>query len=167
MTNFETWLNDADMPERQADGVWVDLETGLPYRPDWNYRTGTTRTPLSTKAQDARAIAKVFGGRALKGSRKQKEWAEKIRAQKLQKASHEGMTPDQAELACNPDGLGAHAHFWIEARDEAPRDIGVFFENQTAMLNRYRAAREAGDAELVAKLATEYNALTAKWGFGS
>lgn len=29
--SFKEWYDDADMPEKQADGTWVDLETGLPF----------------------------------------------------------------------------------------------------------------------------------------
>ncbi|MBK7543185.1 MAG: hypothetical protein IPI57_15825 [Candidatus Competibacteraceae bacterium] len=42
---------------------------------------------------DARSIAKAFGGKALKGTAKQKEWAEKIRASKI-----DGMSAEDAEL---------------------------------------------------------------------
>lgn len=29
--SFKEWYDHADMPEQQADGTWVDRETGLPY----------------------------------------------------------------------------------------------------------------------------------------
>lgn len=29
--SFKEWYDDADMPEKQADGTWVDLETGIPF----------------------------------------------------------------------------------------------------------------------------------------
>lgn len=29
--SFKEWYDHADMPEQQADGTWVDLETGLPF----------------------------------------------------------------------------------------------------------------------------------------
>lgn len=162
-TNFEAWIEEADMPTRAADGQWYDMEDGIPYRPDWDYARNTSRAarrPLSTKAQDARAVAKLFGGRALKGTAKQKEWAEKIRATALQQ-----MTPDQAEMAADPNGLLTSSKFWIENRQRAGKEIGAFVENQKALLKRYQSARIAQDAETVAALASEYNALTSRWGF--
>jgi len=160
MTNFQAWLNDADMPQKAADGSWFDLETGISYNPTHNYITGQARTTLSARALDARAVAKAFGGKALKGTAKQKEWAEKIRAEKLA-----GMTQDQAEMACDPAGLLTNAKFWIEARGRAAADIGAFVMNQKGLLAQARALKAAGRAEEYADVAADYNNLTASWGF--
>jgi hypothetical protein len=156
--DFNTWYNEiADMPE-EVDGKWVDLETGIPF--SRHEREQAPRTSLSDKALDARAVAKMFGGRALKGSKKQKEWAEKIRAEKLRE-----MTDLQAVAACDPNGLLTHSKFWIENRDKSGKEIGEFVEQQKTLLAAYNEARNAGDAEKVARIAGQYNALTNKWGF--
>lgn len=152
MSNFQTWLNEADMPER-VNGQWVDLETGIPYVEAYR-----PRQALSTKAQDARAIAKAFGGKALKGSAKQKEWAENIRAEKLA-----AMSPDQAEMACEPSGLLTDANFWIERRDRSGAEIGAFVQQQKALLKKAKTLKAAGKAAEYAATAAEYNALTEAW----
>lgn len=69
------------------------------------------RKKLSKEAQNAKSTAKFFGGKALRGSAKQKEWAEKIRAEKLLKMSFEKAT----ELM-SYEGFINHAKFWIENR---------------------------------------------------
>jgi hypothetical protein len=114
----------------------------------------------SPKAQSARATAKLFGGRALKGTAKQKEWGEKIREEKIK-----GMTEAQAELACDPSGLLASAKLWIENREKSAREIGAFAEQQKALLATANDLRERGDAEGYAQAAAAYNALTQQWGF--
>lgn len=161
MSNFDFWINEiADMPTKAEDGQWFDLETGLPYRVDVDYASGQSRprfTP-SNKAQQGRELAKVFGGRALTGSAKQKEWAEKIRAEKLRE-----MDMDQAEMACDPKGLLTAAKFWIEARARNGKEIGEFVQQQKALLKQYRTAKAAGDAGQVKALAEQYNALTEQW----
>lgn len=163
MGNFSYWLEHiADMPEKK-DGQWVDLETGLPYNHNVDYATGekrSSRRPLSDKAQDARAVAKQYGGRALKGTAKQKEWAEKIRAEKVTQ-----MTDDQAEMACDPKGLLTNSKFWIEQRERSGAEIGAFVQEQQALLKQARSLREAGKGDEYAAVAAKYNALTTAWGW--
>lgn len=164
MTNFEYWINEiADMPTKGEDGQWYDAETGHPYNAGIDYRTGSARAPrrtMSQTAQDARTVAKMFGGKALKGTAKQKEWAEKIRAEALR-----GMTIEQAEMAAEPNGLLTNSKFWIENRTRNGREIGEFVEMQKALLKQYRTAHAAGDEGKVAEIAGKYNALTEGWGF--
>lgn len=161
-TNFQVWIDEiADMPEKK-DGLWVDLETGLPYDSSIDYLTGAKRIrrQLSSKAQDARSIAKMFGGRALKGTTKQKEWAEKIRAEKLS-----SMNEDQAEMSCDPNGLLTNSKFWIENRDKRGSEIGEFVQEQKALLKLAKNLRATGKADEYAEIAKRYNALTAAWGW--
>jgi len=157
--NFQAWIDQADMPE-QVNGQWIDLETGVAYDPTHNYNTKAVRQSISPKAQDARNIAKAFGGKALTGSVKQKEWAEKIRAEKLA-----GMTQDQAEMACDPKGLLTAAKFWIENRGAFSSEIGEFVMQQKALLAQARNLKAAGQAAEYAAAAEKYNSLTARWGF--
>lgn len=162
MNNFQYWLESvADMPERDSNG-WYDMESGLRYDSSVKYNPAkSTNKKLSEKAQAARGTAKFFGGKALKGTAKQKEWAEKIRAEKLA-----SMTEDQAEMVCDPVGLLTNSKFWIENRTASGKDIGLFIEEQKAVLKQYRAAAAKEDREAVKALAERYNALTQKWGFG-
>jgi hypothetical protein len=67
---FSEWYNEADMPTKLEDGTWVDLETGITFNAEKEFTK--VRKSLSTKALDARAIAKAFGGKALVGTAKQK-----------------------------------------------------------------------------------------------
>lgn len=153
-TAFESWIENADMPEL-VSGEWVDLETGLPFS-----AYSAPRWIPSEKAKAARDTAKFFGGKALQGSARQKEWAEKIRAQVLQ-----SVTLEQAVMLCDPRGLAKHSKFWIENRDKAPAQFGTFIEQQKGMLKQYKTAHAAGDAAKVAEIAGRYNALTTEWGF--
>lgn len=160
MNNFQFWVeNVADMPERDNSG-WYDAETGLRYDPSVKYNPAAARNTLSEKAQAARGTAKFFGGKALKGTAKQKEWAEKIRAEKLA-----SMTEDQAEMVCDPHGILTNSKFWIEKRAVSGKEIGLFIEEQKALLKLYRVATAKEDHEAVKALAEKYNALTEKWGF--
>ena len=108
---FSEWYENADMPTKLEDGTWVDLETGLPFDSSTVY--AKVRKSISAKAQDARNIAKAFGGKALKGTAKQKEWAEKIRAEKLAKMQFE----DAVDIV-TVGGFLDSAKFWIENRDK-------------------------------------------------
>jgi hypothetical protein len=169
--NFQAWIDNADMPQKDARG-WYDLETGLRYDPETDY-TGTNNTKrqsVSPKAQEARDIAKFFGGKALKGSMKQKNWAEKIRAEKIQQ-----MDEAEAMMAVDPNGLLTHSKFWIENRECSGQQIGEFIQQQKATLKRYNSLvekynhnpEEASDdlKQQIKETANEYNALTAKWGW--
>lgn len=158
-SNFEKWLEEADIPTLQ-NGRWVDLETGIPYDAGHDYADRAPRKALSASAADARQIAKSYGGRALVGTARQKEWAEKIRAQKLAE-----MTRDQAELVCDPKGLLNTAKFWIENRLASGSSIGEFVMQQKAMLVYANAMKTQCKAEEYAAIAAEYNALTSKLGF--
>lgn len=164
MNNFKYWYEHvADIPLRDEGGSWYDAETGFAFNPDHDYQTNKTmgqRKKISDKAQDARALAKSFGGRALKGTTKQKEWAEKIRAEKLGQ-----MSPELAELVVDPNGLLTHSKFWIEHRDSNGEAIGEFIHQQKTLYKQYQAAREALEHEKVKEISEQYNALTAKWGF--
>lgn len=109
---------------------------------------------------DARSIAKAFGGKALKGTAKQKEWAEKIRASKI-----DGMSAEDAELVCDPSGLLTHAHFWIEHRDKDRRVIAEFERNRRKLLQEAQALKAAGNAEGYEKVTALYSEKLEKWGF--
>jgi hypothetical protein len=152
--SFKQWYEDADMPSLQ-NGRWVDLETGIPYA-----ATAQTRITLSAKAQDARVVAKQLGGKALTGSAKQKEWAEKIRAEKLG-----SMSEEQAVLVCDPTNLLQSAKFWIESRDATGREIASFEITRREILKRTKSLKAKNDAAGYALAAAEYNQLTEKWGF--
>lgn len=117
-----------------------------------------------------RAVATLFGGKALAGSTKQKVWGEKIRAEKLAGKTgafyaRDEMTEAQALLACDPNGLGRSAHFWIENNNRLPSEIGKFFETQRRMLVDAMALRDAGKTTEFKAASEAYNALTAEWGF--
>lgn len=156
---FRDWYEEADMPEK-IDGVWVDVETGVPYQP------ASPKSSMSQQAQTARATAKQLGGKALKGTAKQKEWAEKIRAEKLA-----AMTEEAAELICDPNGLCTHSKFWIENRSKTAGQFENFIINQKKWLNRHKWLRakntlqgldEDERAELE-DIADKYNNLTKEW----
>lgn len=146
----------------------LDLHIGLlseedrieAYKSYQAYKGGRPRSTLSAGAMGARADAKALGGKALKGSKKQKEWAEKIRAEKIRE-----MTEDQARVACDPNGILSHSKFWIENRNKSGREIGEFVQEQKALLAEARELKAAGKESEYAVVASIYNNLTTEWGF--
>lgn len=156
MYSFEYWLNEiADIPMRDADGNWYDAETGLYYS---DLKTSKkVRTTISAPALAKRNIAKSFGGKALRGTKKQKEWAEKLRASTLQKIDRES-----AELLVKSN-LASHAKFWIENRDKSPSEFTRFIKMQKELLSEFNSTDESC-LSTREKLASEYNALMSKWG---
>lgn len=129
-----------------------------------------TQWKAGTKVLADRAVAALFGGKALTGSVKQKTWGEKIRAEKLRGETgafyaRNEMTDAQAVLACDPKGLGHSAHFWIENQRRRPYEIGAFFQQQKRMLADAIALRDAGRAEEFKAAVAAYNAFTTEWGF--
>ena len=153
-SNFKKWYDNADMPMRDENGNWYDAEDGLPYN---NSTPAPARRTISATAQSARKTAKDFGGKALTGSKKQKEWAEKIRAKNLQ-----SMTTEQAAQVCS-SSLTASAHFWIENRAKSASEIAQFIERARALRAQFEQAERGSDA--ARSIAAEYNALTAQFGF--
>lgn len=170
MTNFKSWLEDADMPTK-VNGQWVDLETGHPYQPA--YAARSTYTPSSSVAEH-RKYAKQFGGKALTGTPKQKEWAEKIRAEKLSE-----MSKDQAEMACDPSGMLKSSKAWIENRHRTGEEIGDFAMKQKTLHKQFLSmqkkrseavhVKDFSASEEITKemevVAAEYNALIESYGF--
>ncbi len=86
----------------------------------------------SQAVKDHRALAKMFGGKALKGSAKQKEWAEKIRA--------EFISSDSLAIADKKEVCQAvicdHASFWINNKSLKASDFAV--DNILSCLNEQR-----------------------------
>lgn len=174
-SNFQAWIDQADMPQRGANGQWIDLETGIAYNAGFDYagnRPRAARAELSSNAKEARDVAKFFGGKALKGSAKQKEWAEKIRAEKLKTVSSE-----HAELICEPDNLLQQAKVWIENRNKSGREFAEFVMTyrakggEAAKIRAKGASFHIGSHERVnceiqlKRIVAEYNTLTSAWGF--
>ncbi len=111
MSSFEEWYREADIPMKDDKGRWYDAETGLPYEPTFKTKK-TARKSVSANAKGFRDYAKQFGGKALAGSAKQKEWAEKIRYEVLTKCDDE-----QATILCSL-AITGKASFWINFRNE-------------------------------------------------
>lgn len=111
--NFNHWYNEiADMPQKDDQGRWVDLETGLFFESSVHYKTGgkVTRWEPSKDIKGYRAVAKFYGGKALTGSSKQKEWAESIRAKWLEL---DNISDEQKAEFLALQGATGTAKFWI------------------------------------------------------
>lgn len=156
--NFKEWLNEADIPMKDKNGKWYDAETGIYFSETVAAIKSKEKSQLSKKANDALQIAKSFGGIALSGSLKQKEWAEVIRAEKIQK-----MIRDDAELVCEPTNLLRHSKFWIENRHRTEDEIVGFVKQYKALLAQFDKFEKG--SESARKIAAEYNMLTKQWGF--
>lgn len=149
---FREWYEDADMPTRAEDGQWYDLETGIPYEPT-SATPKKAKTSLSRKALDARAVAKFFGGKALSGSQRQKEWAEKIRKNVL-----ENVTEEQATLLCSLT-FCTTAKWWIENRELEPKEMGKRITRAAKILPIYKNKWDMLTQKEREQLSEEYNSL--------
>ena len=96
----------------------------------------------------------------MKGTAKQKEWAEKIRVNFI-----EQLTFDEAIRLVELDALCGKAKFWIENRTKTINELKDFIRDQQVFVEAYKAASSENNAELVKKYAELYNNLTAKWGY--
>lgn len=110
---FNEWYENADIPVKR-DGKWIDLETGIPF---------TSSKPRAERSKPS-DIAKSFGGKALKGTAKQKAWGEDIRANKLAE-----MSEAAALFICSKVEPAKSATFWIDCRDIDGAGFEKFVEN--------------------------------------
>lgn len=138
-TTFQEWYNEADMPTRGENGKWYDAEDGLPFDPSRVYKK-VERKSVSLDAKGFRAYAKQFGGVALTGTIKQKEWAEKIRYNILTKCNDE-----QAGILCSL-AITTKASFWINFRNESAEQLSnrvTEIKKAIYEVNKTRATYEA------------------------
>lgn len=109
--SFQDWYDDADMPEKDSNGNWYDLETGLYYeKPKLIQKKKTTQT---SEIQKYRNFAKENGGQNLKGTTKQKDWAEKIRYDVIN--NNLKYNKEYIKTLLKEDEF-QHSKFWIENR---------------------------------------------------
>ena len=127
ISSFAEWYEEADIPEFDNGlKLWFDLETGLYYDPFGKLdgskpsQSVTPRYVPSDNVKKARQFIKTIGGKALTGTPKQKEWAEKIRLDQMTK-----LDPEDAKQVVFHE-IFAHSKFWIETRDKSAESILTF-----------------------------------------
>lgn len=109
----------AQDPQKQENGEWVDIKSGISFK-EWFSLVypemkkpepeSKSRFSLTEEEKEARNVAKKLGGKALKGSEKQKKWGEKIRARFLKK-----LDKSMAEYFAKKEDF-CRAEFWIDNR---------------------------------------------------
>ena len=148
MTSLKHWLEEiADIPIKDGDGTWYDAETGFTYD-DYVKECKNKRTPreeVSDQTKEYREIAKKFGGKSLRGTKRQKEWAEKIRAEKIQQVDEKAAKI----LAMSNVSYLNSAKFWIEARDLTGHFIAESFEKAFKIVKQANRAHGDERARLV------------------
>lgn len=122
---FQTWLDEvADIPlKSKKDGTWFDAETGFTfaqYAASCDEAEKPKRQTLSKRGLEHRKAAKSFGAKALRGTKKQKEWGEKIRLDILNSSL---LTDEEKTELVNCGGFTSHAAFWIANRDVKHSDF--------------------------------------------
>lgn len=147
---FKQWYDNADMPEL-VDGEWVDLETGLPFNPSPTRDTHLT-VPLSPEAKSARNDVKADGAKALKGTPKQVNWAETIRAKVFKTANER-----QRKLLGFMSMFG-HAKFWIENRFDS--NIPRKAEEAQRLVKQINAYTREAESEVT----TDSKGVITNWG---
>lgn len=111
LTDLNNWKEHiADMPQKDEAGKWYDAETGIYYT---NNSEHEQKRKVDKKSLEARNKAKLLGGKALKGTFKQKQWAEKIRAEILSKVNSD------AAKSLVENKIFSCASFWIDNRSQA------------------------------------------------
>jgi hypothetical protein len=88
MTTFSQWKQDADMPT-VVDGEWVDLETGLPYKPSASTQKSKAQDKYADQIDTAMKASRVAKLQALKGTVAQKKWAIQIRMDRFTSFTNE------------------------------------------------------------------------------
>lgn len=127
---------------QREDGTWYDAETGFDYS-EWRNQEEKVSKPKyvpSDKVQAHRAYAKLFGGKALTGTDKQKNWAEKIRAEKLAQVS-DNLAAKMLTVIYPAES----AKFWIENRDKPASQMAAYagrYMSAVKGLNRVAALIE-------------------------
>lgn len=161
---FATWKNEvADMPTQSPCGKWYDLETGISFE-TWkksqatSRRSSAPRTQLNKEALNDRAYSKQLGGEALTGTKKQKEWAEKIRAEKLRAASNE------ARNALATHSKMQTAKFWIENRNMSSNEIYELLKKRGELYDAYHELKERSFDKEANKVREEFWAINKKLG---
>ncbi|MDR5655298.1 hypothetical protein [Ruixingdingia sedimenti] len=133
----------------QGNGRWLCHDTGIEYS---NADIGAMlkpalvkapAKPLSQKALNARNAAKNHGMKALKGSAAQKEWAEKIRAEKISFAFSSYFPEAERPEALEALARLTKAKFWIENRTKSSDAI---FKLAVASLRAERKVEEIEEA---------------------
>ena len=75
------------------------------------------------------------------------------------------MSLEEAIMVCDPEGILTDARWWIEQRNLLPEAVASFIFEQKRRLAKCQALRAAGDEADYAQEASEYNALTERFGF--
>lgn len=110
--SFEEWVSDMHDLDVALLSWSEYLELSANYNKAVLQQTSKTNPKAIAKAKAERTTAKAMGIKALKGSAKQKAWAEQIRKEFLQTVT------DENALSLVADSeLTASAKFWIETRN--------------------------------------------------
>ena len=115
-------------------------------------------------AKKQRQIAKFIGLKALKGTAKQKSWAETIRKELIEKISKIDSKETHKVFAILSAGVFMTADFWINRRniiDQVQSDLYKAVELKDKA-NAMHAAGESGSAEYN-EIASQYHAVIEKF----
>lgn len=127
--NLQHWKDFiAAAPELQ-NGKWIDRETGREFDPTKTYSAKyASESKHAQRAVEARMAAKFFGGKALKGTPKQRSWAEDIRKEFL------SMELDSkiVEFFIHAPEC-QNAKYWIENRNEIIKGKGAPFTEKAKL----------------------------------
>lgn len=120
MNNFKYWLDEiADMPTKDENGKWFDLEDGSYFDENTKYiEANTPSESVSNDAKIARKRAKKLGGVALTGTIKQKNWAEVLRENVLYTCEDAA-----AKVSLATNKIFNNAAFWIAARNKKHEEM--------------------------------------------
>jgi len=162
-TSLSFWLEHvADIPERDENGLWYDLETGISFK-TYLESLEPERSPRRSISDDAakarKQVRDAYGASALTGSIRQKNWAEGIRLRMCSTLSIE----DAKELL--EWNLTNSCKFWIENRKSTAVELLHVKRRAMEAGGLYIAARNANDSAAIEKYANLYNSITESLGF--
>lgn len=109
MTNeFNEWYEDADIPMQDEAGNWYDAETGIRFRPK--------KAARAQRKSFHSEIAKANKIKALKGTEKQRAWAEDIREKFLCEMSEADI--ELLKHCAETHNILNQSKFWIQYREK-------------------------------------------------
>lgn len=101
---------------------------------------------------------RLFGGRALSGTPKQRKWATVIRDNMLSRLSE-----NEAVAICTGHPMFSVSRFWIEHREKSADTIGALAVALKTLITEAAALKSAGENAQYEQVAKRYNLLVEEW----
>lgn len=143
--NFKEWFEQADIPMKDEKGNWYDAETGLPFKEE---------IPKVTRSRSKETKKTSTKMKPLRGSVKQKDWANSIRNTLLKSA-----TTEQVSMLMNLT-ITQYSTFWINRRSMSLSNL--IAEAQKCEEKLYFAKQRYNEADEKLQATADHRGLISK-----